>query len=62
MPVRVEKWLVDGKIKYRVYGIAWGGVGDTGPGSVSSGESPAGGTTAGPGLIGGATGAGVGAE
>lgn len=25
MPVRVEKWLVDGKIKYRVYGIAWGG-------------------------------------
>ncbi|MGA7927976.1 MAG: molybdopterin-dependent oxidoreductase [Candidatus Sulfotelmatobacter sp.] len=25
MPVRVEKWLVDGKIKYRVHGIAWGG-------------------------------------
>jgi len=26
MPVRVEKWVVDGKIKYRVHGIAWGGV------------------------------------
>jgi DMSO/TMAO reductase YedYZ molybdopterin-dependent catalytic subunit len=25
MPIRVEKWIVDGKIKYRVYGIAWGG-------------------------------------
>jgi DMSO/TMAO reductase YedYZ molybdopterin-dependent catalytic subunit len=25
MPVRVEKWLVQGKIKYRVSGIAWGG-------------------------------------
>jgi DMSO/TMAO reductase YedYZ molybdopterin-dependent catalytic subunit len=25
MPVRVEKWMVDHKIKYRVYGIAWGG-------------------------------------
>jgi DMSO/TMAO reductase YedYZ molybdopterin-dependent catalytic subunit len=25
MPVRVEKWLVDRKIKYRVHGIAWGG-------------------------------------
>jgi DMSO/TMAO reductase YedYZ molybdopterin-dependent catalytic subunit len=25
MPVRVEKWLVDHKIKYRVQGIAWGG-------------------------------------
>jgi DMSO/TMAO reductase YedYZ molybdopterin-dependent catalytic subunit len=25
MPVRVEKWAVDGKIKYRVHGIAWGG-------------------------------------
>ena len=25
MPVRVEKWLVDGKIIYRVHGIAWGG-------------------------------------
>lgn len=25
MPVRVEKWVVDGKIKYRVHGIAWGG-------------------------------------
>jgi DMSO/TMAO reductase YedYZ molybdopterin-dependent catalytic subunit len=25
MPVRVEKWLVDGKITYRVHGIAWGG-------------------------------------
>jgi DMSO/TMAO reductase YedYZ molybdopterin-dependent catalytic subunit len=25
MPVRVEKWLVDHKIKYRVHGIAWGG-------------------------------------
>jgi DMSO/TMAO reductase YedYZ molybdopterin-dependent catalytic subunit len=25
MPVRVEKWLVDGKIKYRVAGILWGG-------------------------------------
>jgi DMSO/TMAO reductase YedYZ molybdopterin-dependent catalytic subunit len=25
MPVRVEKWLVEGKIKYRVVGIVWGG-------------------------------------
>jgi DMSO/TMAO reductase YedYZ molybdopterin-dependent catalytic subunit len=25
MPIRLEKWLVDGKIKYRVVGIAWGG-------------------------------------
>jgi DMSO/TMAO reductase YedYZ molybdopterin-dependent catalytic subunit len=25
MPIRVEKWLVDRKIKYRVHGIAWGG-------------------------------------
>jgi DMSO/TMAO reductase YedYZ molybdopterin-dependent catalytic subunit len=25
MPVRVEKWLVEGKITYRVQGIAWGG-------------------------------------
>ena len=25
MPVRVEKWIVSGKIRYRVVGIAWGG-------------------------------------
>ncbi len=25
MPVRIEKWLVDGEIKYRVVGILWGG-------------------------------------
>lgn len=25
MPVRVEKWIVDNKIKYRVVGILWGG-------------------------------------
>ena len=25
MPVRVEKWIVEGKLKYRVHGIAWGG-------------------------------------
>jgi DMSO/TMAO reductase YedYZ molybdopterin-dependent catalytic subunit len=25
MPIRVEKWLVDNKINYRVHGIAWGG-------------------------------------
>jgi DMSO/TMAO reductase YedYZ molybdopterin-dependent catalytic subunit len=25
MPVRIEKWFVEGKIKYRVVGIAWGG-------------------------------------
>jgi DMSO/TMAO reductase YedYZ molybdopterin-dependent catalytic subunit len=25
MPVRVEKWLVDGRIHYRVVGILWGG-------------------------------------
>jgi DMSO/TMAO reductase YedYZ molybdopterin-dependent catalytic subunit len=25
MPIRVEKWLVEGKIKYRIHGIAWGG-------------------------------------
>ncbi len=24
-PIRVEKWLVEGKLKYRVVGIAWGG-------------------------------------
>lgn len=27
MPIRVEKWLVDKKIKYRVAGILWGGNG-----------------------------------
>ncbi len=25
MPIRVEKWVLDGKIKYRVVGILWGG-------------------------------------
>jgi hypothetical protein len=25
MPVRIEKWRVAGKIKYRVVGIVWGG-------------------------------------
>ena len=25
MPVRVEKWIVGGKIRYRITGIAWGG-------------------------------------
>jgi DMSO/TMAO reductase YedYZ molybdopterin-dependent catalytic subunit len=25
MPIRVEKWIVGGKIKYRVVGILWGG-------------------------------------
>jgi len=25
MPIRIEKWLVDGNIKYRVVGILWGG-------------------------------------
>jgi DMSO/TMAO reductase YedYZ molybdopterin-dependent catalytic subunit len=25
MPIKVEKWLVEGKIKYRVAGILWGG-------------------------------------
>ena len=25
MPVRIEKWLVDGKLRYRVVGILWGG-------------------------------------
>lgn len=25
MPVRVEKWLVDGKLRYRIVGILWGG-------------------------------------
>jgi DMSO/TMAO reductase YedYZ molybdopterin-dependent catalytic subunit len=25
MPIRVEKWSVDGKIKYRVVGLLWGG-------------------------------------
>ena len=43
-------------------GMARSEAGDTGPGSVSNGESPADGTVAGPGLTGGATGAGVGAE
>jgi len=30
MPVRVEKWRVEGKITYRVVGIAWGGSGTVG--------------------------------
>jgi hypothetical protein len=25
MPVRIEKWLVDGRIRYQVAGILWGG-------------------------------------
>jgi DMSO/TMAO reductase YedYZ molybdopterin-dependent catalytic subunit len=25
MPVRIEKWLVDGKIKYNIVGVMWGG-------------------------------------
>lgn len=25
MPIRIEKWLVDGRIKYQVVGILWGG-------------------------------------
>ncbi|HKV77999.1 MAG TPA: molybdopterin-dependent oxidoreductase [Candidatus Sulfotelmatobacter sp.] len=25
MPIRVERWLVDGKLKYRVVGVLWGG-------------------------------------
>src|SRR2546427_2439202 len=25
MPIRVEKWIVEGKLKYRIVGIAWGG-------------------------------------
>lgn len=25
MPIRIEKWIVDGKIKYRVVGLLWGG-------------------------------------
>lgn len=25
MPIRVEKWRVDGKLKYRVVGLLWGG-------------------------------------
>ena len=25
MPVRVEKWLIDGRLRYRVVGILWGG-------------------------------------
>ncbi len=25
MPIRVEKWLVDGRIKYQVVGLLWGG-------------------------------------
>ena len=25
MPIRIEKWMVSGKIKYRVVGILWGG-------------------------------------
>jgi DMSO/TMAO reductase YedYZ molybdopterin-dependent catalytic subunit len=29
MPVRVEKWLVSGTIRYRVVGIQWGGVART---------------------------------
>ena len=27
MPIRVEKWLVEGRIKYRIIGILWGGSG-----------------------------------
>jgi hypothetical protein len=25
MPVRIEKWMVHGKIRYKVVGIVWGG-------------------------------------
>ncbi len=25
MPIRIEKWLADGRIQYRVFGILWGG-------------------------------------
>lgn len=25
MPIRVEQWLVEGRIKYRVVGVVWGG-------------------------------------
>ena len=25
MPTRIEKWIVEGKIRYRVTGITWGG-------------------------------------
>src|SRR2546430_212274 len=31
MPIRVEKWLVEGKIQYRVVGIAWGGTSPVNP-------------------------------
>jgi hypothetical protein len=27
MPIRVEKWLVNERVKYRVVGILWGGSG-----------------------------------
>jgi hypothetical protein len=27
MPIRVEKWVVNGRIKYRIVGIVWGGSG-----------------------------------
>ena len=27
MPTRIEKWLIDGKIRYRLTGIQWGGLG-----------------------------------
>ena len=27
MPTRIEKWLIGGKIRYRITGIEWGGLG-----------------------------------
>ena len=30
MPVRIEKWKIDGKLRYQVIGIVWGGPEPTG--------------------------------
>jgi DMSO/TMAO reductase YedYZ molybdopterin-dependent catalytic subunit len=38
MPVRVEKWLVDGRIAYRITGIIWGGATPTNAVSIRFGS------------------------
>ena len=40
MPVRVEKWLVSGAIRYRVVGVQWGGAARTDQLEIRFGEGP----------------------
>jgi DMSO/TMAO reductase YedYZ molybdopterin-dependent catalytic subunit len=39
MPVRIEKWEVDGEIRYRMLGIVWGGDGPVGELLLDDGET-----------------------